>query len=103
MGFSRQEYWSGLPFPSSGDLPDPGSGGLGGSYGIASAKGPKGACEKEGRSEGIIRVVVVARAFGRRIQYNQFRGGRMTVRTVYNRRVRSLTGQGVNMESVKPK
>ena len=25
MGFSRQEYWSGLPFPSSGDLPDPGS------------------------------------------------------------------------------
>ena len=24
MGFSRQEYWNGLPFPSSGDLPDPG-------------------------------------------------------------------------------
>ena len=24
MGFSRQEYWSGLPFSSSGDLPDPG-------------------------------------------------------------------------------
>ena len=24
MGFSRREYWSGLPFPSSGDLPDPG-------------------------------------------------------------------------------
>ena len=24
MGFLRQEYWSGLPFPSSGDLPDPG-------------------------------------------------------------------------------
>ena len=24
MGFSRQEYWSELPFPSSGDLPDPG-------------------------------------------------------------------------------
>ena len=23
MRFSRQEYWSGLPFPSSGDLPDP--------------------------------------------------------------------------------
>ena len=23
MGFSRQEYWSGLPFPSLGDLPDP--------------------------------------------------------------------------------
>ena len=26
MGFSKQEYWSGLPFPSSGDLPDPGNG-----------------------------------------------------------------------------
>ena len=25
MGFPRQEYWSGLPFPSPGDLPDPGS------------------------------------------------------------------------------
>ena len=25
MGFSRQEYWSGLPCPPQGDLPDPGS------------------------------------------------------------------------------
>ena len=25
MEFSRQEYWSGLPFPTPGDLPDPGS------------------------------------------------------------------------------
>ena len=24
MGFSRQEYWSELPFPSPGNLPDPG-------------------------------------------------------------------------------
>ena len=24
LGFSRQEYWSGLSFPSPGDLPDPG-------------------------------------------------------------------------------
>ena len=24
MGFSGQEYWSGLPFPSPGDIPDPG-------------------------------------------------------------------------------
>ena len=24
MGFSRQEYWSGLPGPPPGDLPDPG-------------------------------------------------------------------------------
>ena len=26
MGFSRQEYWSGLPFPSPGDLPKPETG-----------------------------------------------------------------------------
>ena len=25
MGFSRQKYWSGLPFPSPGDLPNPGT------------------------------------------------------------------------------
>ena len=25
MGFPRQEYWSGLPFPSPGDLLDPGT------------------------------------------------------------------------------
>ena len=24
MGFSRQEYWSGLPYPAPADLPDPG-------------------------------------------------------------------------------
>jgi len=24
LGFSRQEYWSGLPCPLAGDLPDPG-------------------------------------------------------------------------------
>ena len=24
MGFSRQEYWNGLPFPSAGELPNPG-------------------------------------------------------------------------------
>ena len=24
MGFSRQKHWSGLPFPSTGHLPDPG-------------------------------------------------------------------------------
>ena len=24
MGFSKQEYWRGLPFPSPGYLPDPG-------------------------------------------------------------------------------
>ena len=25
LGFSRQEYWSGLPFPPPGDVPDPGT------------------------------------------------------------------------------
>ena len=25
MGFSRQKYWSGFPFPSPGDLPNPGT------------------------------------------------------------------------------
>ena len=25
MGFPRQEYWSGLPFPSPGDVPNPGT------------------------------------------------------------------------------
>ena len=25
MGFTRQEYWNGLPLPSPGDLPDPGT------------------------------------------------------------------------------
>ena len=25
MGYSRQDYWSGLPFPYPGDLPDPGT------------------------------------------------------------------------------
>ena len=28
MGFSRQDYWSGLPFPSPGHLPDPSNPGL---------------------------------------------------------------------------
>ena len=25
IGFSKQDYWNGLPFPSPGDLPDPGT------------------------------------------------------------------------------
>ena len=44
LGFSRQEYWSGLPFSSAGDLPDPGvepasfaSPALGGRFFITSA------------------------------------------------------------------
>ena len=45
MGFPRQEYWSGLPFPSPGDLPDPEiepvSPGLAGRF---FATGPRGSC-----------------------------------------------------------
>ena len=49
MGFPRQEYWSGWPFPSPGDLPDPGIDGtcvscLAGGFCIAAAPGkPSGA------------------------------------------------------------
>ena len=32
MGFSRQEYWSGLSYPSPGDLPHPWSPGLAGVF-----------------------------------------------------------------------
>ena len=46
MGFSRQEYWSGLPFPSPGDIPEPGiepgsltSPALAGGFFVASAPG----------------------------------------------------------------
>ena len=46
VGFSRQEYWDGLPFPSQGDLPDPGielasllSPALGGGFFTTSATG----------------------------------------------------------------
>ena len=37
MGFTRQEYWSGLPLPSPGDLSDPGI-----SEGVALANPPAG-------------------------------------------------------------
>ena len=39
MGFPRQEYWSGLPFPPSGNLPDPG-------IGPASPFADKGPCSQ---------------------------------------------------------
>ena len=38
MGFPRQEYWSGLPFPSPGDLPNPGIKSIGG---FCAAKPPQ--------------------------------------------------------------
>ena len=45
MGFSRQEYWSGLPFPSLGNLPDPGiehaSSALAGGLSFFSGEGEK--------------------------------------------------------------
>ena len=66
MGFSRQEYWSGLPFPSPEDLPNPGieprsptlqadalpSAPLGPSTNIKDFKGGKKARLKEGRGGG---------------------------------------------------
>ena len=39
MGFPRQEYWSVLPFPSPGDLPDPGRDQTWVSYVLALADG----------------------------------------------------------------
>ena len=45
MGFSRQEYWSGLPFPSPGDLPDPGiEPTFPASEGRCLTPGPRGKC-----------------------------------------------------------
>ena len=45
IGFSRQEFWSGLPFPSPEDVPDPetepASPGLAGRF---LATGPRGSC-----------------------------------------------------------
>ena len=63
MGLFRQEYWSGLPFPSPGDLPDPGIqpkffcfsiGRFFGSDGKASAYnvGDPGLIPRSGRSSG---------------------------------------------------
>ena len=56
MGFSKQEYWSGLSFPSPGDLPDAGiePGPPGGSDGKASAcsEGDPGSIPGLGRSPG---------------------------------------------------
>ena len=53
MGFSRQEYWSGLPCPSPGDLPDPGiehgslmSPALAGGFFTTSAMWEAQACER---------------------------------------------------------
>ena len=52
MGFSRQEYWSWLPFPLPGDLPDPGvkpmsfsPPALGGGFFITSTTGEAPICE----------------------------------------------------------
>ena len=52
MGFSRQEYWSGLPFPSPGDLPDSGfPGGASGKEFTCNA-GDMGLIPGSGRSPG---------------------------------------------------
>ena len=51
MGFPRQEYWSGLPFPSPGGLPNPGiehvSPALAGIFFSAEPPGKPGVSEKE--------------------------------------------------------
>ena len=49
MGFPRQEYWGGFPFPSPGDLPNPGiepmSPALAGKFFITEPQGkPKNSC-----------------------------------------------------------
>ena len=59
MEFSRQEYWSGLPFPTPGDLPDPGmepgtpvSPALAGGLFTAEPPGKPTKREKEGQTGG---------------------------------------------------
>ena len=51
MGFSRQEYWSGLPFPPPGNLPnsgiEPGSPAL---QAVFNVWATRGSCSKEGRA-----------------------------------------------------
>ena len=60
MGIPRQEYWSGFPFPSPGDLPDPGiepaSLALAGGFFITEPPEKtvvQFACLKEGGNEGM--------------------------------------------------
>ena len=53
MGFSRQEYWSGLPFPSPGDLLNPGiEPGSPALQADALPSEPQGKSEKESKYEG---------------------------------------------------
>ena len=51
VGFSRQEYWSRLPFPSPGDFPDPGikaiSSALAGRFLITEPPGKPQLCNRE--------------------------------------------------------
>ena len=66
MGFSRQEYWSGLPFPSPGDLPNPGiEPGSPASQADALPSEPPGEPSKE-REVSCQPEVPVARGWGRR-------------------------------------
>ena len=56
MGFSRQEYWTGLPFPSLGDLPhpgiEPGSPVLQADSLLTELPGPETATDCPGRGQG---------------------------------------------------
>ena len=61
-GFSRQEYWSGLPFPPPGDLPNPGiepvSPALAGRFFITEPAGKPGGGGDKPRAPGILTLLV---------------------------------------------
>ena len=52
LGFSRQEYWSGLPFLSAGDLPDPGI-----EPGSPALRGDSFPPEPPGKPSGLLRIL----------------------------------------------
>ena len=52
MGFSRQEYWSGLPFPSPGDLPNPGI-----EYGSPALQADALSSEPPGKPQPLVNIV----------------------------------------------
>ena len=81
MGFSREEYWSGLPFPSPGDLPDPGiqptsftSPALAGRFFITSAtwKMPRHHTQTRKHQEAWKRLLLFSLCFSSRIPLSPF-------------------------------
>ena len=53
IGFSRQEYWSGLPFPSPEDLPDPGM-----EYGFPALQADSLLSELQGRCNSRLLIII---------------------------------------------